>query len=125
MGREHAVVAQHMKPWWRDQGTQPRDEVERVEHHRVHTILPCVPKAVAAATVGGVFEALLSEWRPCDVAAQSLESLAITAGHGRARVHVDSTDVGDRSVGLGLCDGSHRVRELASLLPGRVARRAG
>ena len=50
-----------------------------------------------------------------------LESLAITAGDGRARVYVDATDFGDRIVGLGLCDGSHRVRELESLLPGRVA----
>jgi len=45
--------------------------------------------------------------------------LAITAGHGRARVHVDPINFGERVVGLG--DLSHRVRELARLLPGRVA----
>ena len=87
----------------------------------MHTILPRVPEVVATATISGELEALLSEWRPCDVATPSLESLAIAAGHGRARMYVDATDFGDRVVGFGLCDDSHRVRELASLLPGRVA----
>jgi hypothetical protein len=50
-----------------------------------------------------------------DVATQSLEPLAIAAGHGRARMDVDATHFGERVVGLG--DLSHRVRELASLLP--------
>jgi hypothetical protein len=59
------------------------------------------------------------ELRPRDVATQSLEPLAITAGHGRARVDVHATNFGERVIGLG--DFSHRVRELASLLPWCIA----
>jgi hypothetical protein len=45
--------------------------------------------------------------------------LAIAAGHGRTRVHVHATNFGERVALLG--DVSHRVRELARLLPGGVA----
>jgi hypothetical protein len=83
--REHAVVPQHVKARWRDQGAQPRDEIERVEHDRMHTILPRVPKVVAAAAISGELEALLGDGRPRDVATQPLKPLAIAAGHGRAR----------------------------------------
>ncbi|PRP93588.1 hypothetical protein ENSA7_80160 [Enhygromyxa salina] len=34
---EHAVVPQCVEPWWRDQGTQPREEVQRSEQDGVHT----------------------------------------------------------------------------------------
>ena len=33
VGREHAVVANHVEVGWRDQGDQTRDEVERLRHH--------------------------------------------------------------------------------------------
>jgi hypothetical protein len=95
------------------------EQIERVEHNRMHAILPRVPKVVAAAAVGGELEALLGDGRARDVATQPLESLAIAVGHGRARVDVHATNFGERVVGLG--DDSHRVRELASLLPRCIA----
>nr|WP_258182914.1 hypothetical protein [Enhygromyxa salina] len=113
------MIAQHVEARWRDQGAQPREEIERLEQDGVHAIFPRVPKVVAAAAVGGGFEPLLGDRRPRDVATQSLEPLAIAARHGRARVHVYATNFGERVVGLG--DFSHRVRELASLLPRCVA----
>ena len=76
MGSEHAVIAQHVKPWRRDQGAEPRDEVERVEQDRVHTILPRVAKVVAAAAIGGELEAILGDGRARDVATQPLEHAA-------------------------------------------------
>jgi hypothetical protein len=78
-----------------------------------------VPKAVAAAVVDGELEALLGDRRARDVATQSLEPLAVAAGHGRARMDVDATNFGERVVRFR--DLSHRVRELASLLPWCIA----
>jgi hypothetical protein len=80
----------------------------------VHAILPRVPKVVAAAGISGELEAILGDGRARDVATQPLEPLAVAAGHGRACVHVDATNFGERVVAFR--DFSHRVRELASLL---------
>jgi hypothetical protein len=40
MSREHAVVAQEVKARRRDQGDEPRDEVERVEQHGMRAVTP-------------------------------------------------------------------------------------
>ena len=40
VGREHAVIAQHVKARRRDQGHQPRDEVEGVEDYGVGAVPP-------------------------------------------------------------------------------------
>jgi hypothetical protein len=88
----------------------------------VHTILPHVPKVVATPAIGGELEALLGDRRARDVATQPLEPLAVAAGHGRARVHVDATNFGERVVRFRYF--SHRVRELASLLSRCIAQLA-
>ncbi len=50
VGREHAVIPEHVKVRRRDQGDEPRDEIKRVQQHGVRAISPGVFEPVARRT---------------------------------------------------------------------------
>jgi hypothetical protein len=78
----------------RDQGNEPRDQIEWVEQDGVGPVAPGTLEAVAKPAITVLFESLLRERRPGDVAIQPLEPLAIATVDRRAGVDVDACDVG-------------------------------
>jgi hypothetical protein len=70
VGREHAVIPEHVKVRRRDQGDEPRDEIERIQQHGVRPIPPGVLEAIhQALAIRRELEPLLSDWRSRDVPA--------------------------------------------------------
>jgi hypothetical protein len=82
--REHAVIAQHVKPRRRDQSDESRDQIERVEQDGIRSVSPGALEPVAKPAVTVLLESFLRERRAGDVAAQPLESLAIAIHPPRA-----------------------------------------
>lgn len=89
VGGEHAAVAPPMEAGRRDEGGEPRDEVERVEQDGVSAVLPGRLEAEAYAAIRVEREALLGERRSREVAAKSFEALAIATVERDLRVHID------------------------------------
>ncbi|KIG11548.1 hypothetical protein DB30_03361 [Enhygromyxa salina] len=59
-----------MKSRRRDQCDEPRDEIMRVQHHRVRAIAPGVFEPIhQTLALGSELEPLLSDWRSRDVPA--------------------------------------------------------
>jgi hypothetical protein len=105
----------------RDQCDEPRDQIERIQHHRVRPISPGVLEAIhQALAIRRELEPLLSDWRSRDVPTQPLESTTISTVDRRTCVYVDATNFGERLAGCR--DLSDRMHELASALPGRSAK---
>lgn len=120
--RKHAVISHHMEARRRDSGHQSRDQIDGSEDHCVGAVPPRSLESIEQPmTIGRELEALLREWWPRNVPAQSLEPSAITTVDRRTRVHIDPSDIGERLVGRpDLADWMH---ELASSLAGLVAQK--
>jgi hypothetical protein len=63
---EDGVIAEHVKPWRRDEGAEPREEVEGVEQDGVGAVFPRSLEGEADAAVAVKLEALLVERRARD-----------------------------------------------------------
>ena len=116
---EDAVVAEHVKPWRRDEGAEPRDEVEGVEQDGVGAVFPRGLEGEADAAVAVKLEAVLVERRSRDVAAEPLEALSVAAVHHDLGVDVDPADLIECFAGRG--DDAHGVYELGGLRAGHRA----
>jgi hypothetical protein len=119
VGSEHAVVAHHVESGRWDEGSEPGDEIERLEQDGVSAVFPWSLEAEAYAAVGMEREALPSERRPSEVAAQPFEALAVAAVDDDLRVYVDSTDFGQQLIGRR--HEAHGLNELGCLLTRRGA----
>ncbi len=116
---EDAVVAEHVKPRRRDEGAEPRDEVEGVEQDGVGAVFPRGLEGEADAPIGVELEALLVERGSGDVAAEPLEALSVAAVDDDLGVDIYPTHLGERFAGRG--DEAHGVDELGGLVSWRRA----
>jgi hypothetical protein len=66
-----------MRPRLGNQGREPRDEVERLEHDRTRAVLPVAAQAVDHAAVLGERQALARERRAQEVAREALAPLVV------------------------------------------------
>jgi hypothetical protein len=72
---QHAVVANDVRPWWRNQGRKLGDEVGGLENDVSRSITPAVLELVDEAAVGGPGKALQRQRRACDVADDPVTNL--------------------------------------------------
>ena len=84
---EYAVLAHHVQPRWRHEGANASDEIERLEQERDGAIFPRLLEEVAKLAARLLFEAVLRDRRPANVATQPLELGAITRRDGDLGVH--------------------------------------
>ena len=98
MGSEDAAISQHVEPRRRDEGAEACEKIEGVEEDGARAVFPGSLEAVPNAPVVQKVESVLGEGRPCDVAAEALESLPVAAVDDDLGVDVDGADLGDRVV---------------------------
>ena len=116
---EDAVITEHVKPRRRDEGAEPRDEVEGVEQDGVGAVFPRGLEGEADAPVAVKLEAVLVERRTGDVAAEPLEALAVAAVDDDLGVDIDPAHLGEGFAGRG--DEAHGADEPFGLRAGRRA----
>jgi hypothetical protein len=117
VGREHAVIPEHVKVRRWDQGDKPRDEIKRIQQHGVRPISPGVLEAIhQALAIRREGEALLSNWRSRDVPAQPLESttmLGVVIGYvlGGRRADLAADDQAEKDQRKAAREARRRARE--------------
>ena len=88
MGSEDAVIPEHVEPRRRDEGAEAWEKIEGVENGRACPVFPGGLEAIANPALVRQVESVLGEGRPCDVAAEALESLTVEAALGDLGVDV-------------------------------------
>jgi hypothetical protein len=116
---EDAVMAEHVESGRRDEGAEPREEVEGLEQDGAGAVFPRGLEGEADAPVGVELEALLVERRSGDVAAEPLEAFAVAAVHRDLGVDIHPTHLGKGFGRRG--DDAHGVDELGGLRAGHRA----
>jgi hypothetical protein len=73
-----------------DHGDDASDEVERVEHDGAGAVFPGLLEAVAQPSIAESVESLLSNRRPAEVAAESLEQSPVVASDRELGVDIET-----------------------------------
>jgi hypothetical protein len=94
---QNSRIAQHVKTWSRDEGDKPTDEAQWVKHHLAGAVAKCFLHRVVQAAVRQQRQPLLAVGRSRDVAAQPLQTLAISAVDGRSGVNVHPANLAAQS----------------------------
>ena len=98
MGSEDTVIPERVNARRRYESTEACEKIEGIENDRACPVFPGSFEAVANAPVLANVEAVLGERRPCDVAAEALESLSVPTVDRDLGVDVDAADFGDRAL---------------------------
>ena len=98
MGSEDAVISERVNARRRYEGAEAREKIQRVENDRARAVFPGSFEAITNPAVLSKVEAVLGERRPCDVAAEALESLSVPTVDRDLGVDVDAADFGDRAL---------------------------
>jgi hypothetical protein len=84
-----------MEPRWWNHGANTCDEIERFEDEGGGAVAPWLLHGEAKPSVGETFETLLGDGGSACIPANALETFAVAAVDGEARVHVEPRDAGD------------------------------
>jgi hypothetical protein len=93
-GREHAVIRDEVRsrPW--NEGGQTLEEDERFEYHVRSAIPPRPSETIEDVALPRDREPLDGDGGPGDIAAKTLEPIAIAGRHAHARVEREAVDLG-------------------------------
>jgi hypothetical protein len=110
MRRQNPVVSHHVKPGRRQHGANPSEQVARLEDQRDGAVAPRLLHGVDKAAVLALAQALLSDGRSAEVAADALDAFSVAAIESESGVDVEAEHLGDR-LGVTTELGSHQTQD--------------
>jgi len=91
---KHSMISEQVRLRWGDERDQRLDQLGGLEHDAPRAIPPRLAEHVDELAIESPVESLVRQWRPSDVATQSLERLAISRRDGDVRVQRELVEGG-------------------------------